>query len=138
MVQDITAYIVANIGGTWIDPDASADTGNIFQQFLPGSPDKACAVYEGKGKETKLTFGGLRAWEEPSLKVVTRASTADGWGVASSDALAIWNLLDVVVNKTIGGSFYMRLHADGKPEAQALDVNNRPLYVQTYSVMKYL
>lgn len=138
MAQDIVGYIVANIGTTWIDPVANANTGNIFQLFLPNNPDKACAVYEMKGRGSKLTFGGLRAWEEPELKVITRAAESDGWGVAQSDALAIWNLLDVVVNATIGSKFYMRIHADGKPEPQALDVNNRPLYVQTFSVMKYI
>jgi hypothetical protein len=138
MTADIVAYIVANIGATWIDPAVDSVNGNIFQEFLSNSPDRACGVFGLKGRPTQLTFGGLRAWENPELKITTRASQSEGFSVAQSDAFAVWSLLDVVVNKEIGSSFYMRLHADGKPESQGLDVNQRPVYVQTYSVMKYI
>jgi Bacteriophage minor capsid protein len=138
MVQDIVKYIVANLGSTWIDPEVSPTTGNIFMEQEPTVPDQCVCVYQLPGKEPKMTFGAHYAWEEPRLRITSRASTAQGFGGAASDAKAIWDLLKPVVNQTLNGVFYMKLTPSGSPAAQLLDPNNRPVYVQEFAVMKYL
>ena len=124
MVQDIAKYIVANIG-TWIDPTVTPATGNIFMEQQPTVPDQSICVYQLPGNRPKRTLGGRYAWEEPRLRVVNRVSEAQGYGVAASDAKAIWDLLRVVVNQMVNGTFYMILDPAGSPAPQQLDPNNQ-------------
>jgi len=137
MVQDIVKYIVANLGATWIDPAVNAATGNIFMEMQPTEPDQCVCVYQLPGSPPMRTLGNNDAWENPRLRITNRASEAQGFGQAESDAKAIWNLLRPVVNQTVNGVFYMKLTAMGTPAPELLDPNNRPVYVQEFAVMKY-
>jgi hypothetical protein len=137
MTADIVQYITQNIN-TWVVPSGSATEGNIFETFRPSEPDRCVTVYELAGQSPMRTFGANFAWEEPRLQIVSRASMADGWGVAHADARAIWDLLRAVVNKNINGTQYLIINPSGNPEPQSLDPNGRPLYVSDFAVMKYL
>lgn len=136
MTEDIVGYLCANLSGTWVNPTASPTTGNIFIEQRPSEPDVAASVHQLPGGKLAKTFKN-RAWENPRLRIVNRASALD-WATAESDAFAIWNLLTTVVNQELNGTFYMILDSEGSPAPTQLDPNNRPLYVQEYAVMKYL
>lgn len=136
MNLDIVKYVVANIG-TWIDPSVTAATGNIFMEQQPTEPDQCVCVYELPGVKPFRTFGNHFAWENPRLKITNRVSEEQGYGQAQADALAIWNLLKTVVNQSVNGVFYMIIDPVGNPAPQELDPNNRPVYVQEFTVMKY-
>lgn len=138
MTADIVQYITANIA-TWQYPNSGTNVnGNIFESFRPSEPDRCVSVYQLAGRQPQRTLGGNFAWEEPRLQIVSRAGASDGWGVAYSDARAIWDLLRLVVNKTVNGVFYMIIDPQGEPQPQELDPNGRPLYVSDFAVMKYM
>lgn len=135
MANDIVTYICANIG-TWVSPAVTPATGNIFIEQRPSNPDVAASVHQLPGGKITRTFKTI-AWENPRLRIVNRASNLD-WATAEADAFAIWTLLSKVVNQNLNGVFYMILEPDGSPAPTQLDPNNRPLYSQEYSVMKYV
>jgi hypothetical protein len=144
LATDLSSYIATNID-QWILPDGGTNTdGNIYELFLPDEPDLACCLYELPGTKVQRTLGKGFAFEQPRLRVVNRApagvmgNTATGWDKARTDARVIWDLLRVVVNQTINGVFYMIVDPSGNPQEQGLDANQRPLYSQEFSVMKYL
>lgn len=138
MTADIVQYITANIE-TWVYPNSGMNTsGNIFESFRPSEPDRCVTVYQLAGQPPTRTLGGGYAYESPRLQIVNRAAQTDGWGVAYSDARAIWDLLRVVVNQEINGIQYMVITPSGEPEPQELDPNGRPLYISNFAVMKYM
>jgi hypothetical protein len=134
MPLDIIAYLCANIE-TWIAPEPPTP-GNIFAEDQAATPDRTATVYQLPGGKIQRTFKNI-AWEAPRLRIVNRATTLD-WATAEADATAIWKLLSVVVNTTLNGVFYMILDPTGSPAKAELDPNNRPLWAQEYSVMKYV
>lgn len=145
MTTDIASYISANIA-TWILPaNGTNSDGNIFESFLPDLPDRAVAVYQLAGGVPQRTLGKGFSWETPRLRVVNRApvgtagdDSSGGYAMANSDAQAIWNLLRLISNQLVNTVRYMIVDPQGHPAPQILDPNNRPLYVQEFSVMKYL
>jgi hypothetical protein len=138
MTEEIKAYILASSLGNnpWIDPVANSTTGNIFENFRPGSPDRVCCLYQLPGGRPQLGLGGTVMWYNPRLQVVTRGAVNDHV-TAKLDAAQIRDLLIGVVNTSLSGTRYLRIVPDGEPVALALDANNRPLYSTEYSVMKY-
>lgn len=144
LTADVSAYIQEGIG-TWVSPqNGDNPDGNIFESFLPDMPDRACCVYELTGDKPQRSLGGGFSWESPRLRVVNRApaNAADSpgsgsWPMAEADARALWDLLRAVANQDLSGTRYIIVEALGNPQPQGLDVNNRPLYEQEFSVMKH-
>lgn len=139
MVEEIRAYILASsLGGNpWIDPDSNAATGNIYRDFFPpNSPDRALCVYQLPGLPDQRGLGNSVMWENPRLKVATRSASID-YATAKLDSEHVRDLLKAVTNKSVSGTFYMAIRPAGKPAAEALDPNNRPIFYTEYDVMKY-
>lgn len=137
MTRDVSLYIQANIS-EWVSPSNGTNpAGNIFETFLPDTPDRALAVYQMAGGKPQRSLGKGYAWETPKLRIVNRATTSD-WATAQADARTVWDLLRVVNNQALNGTQYIIIDAVGNPQPQELDANNRPLYVQEFSVMKYM
>jgi Bacteriophage minor capsid protein len=145
LTTDISTYIQANIG-TWVSPDnGSNPDGNIFEDFLPDEPDRAVALYELTGTKPQRTLGKGFAWEEPRLRVVNRAPQGTAgepgtgsWPLAKADARVIWDLLRQINNQLVNGVQYLIVDPAGNPQPSGLDANQRPLYTQEFSVMKYM
>ena len=145
LTTDISTYIQENID-TWVSPDEGANSdGNIFENFLPTGPDRVVAVYGLTGAKPQRTLGRGFAWEEPRLRIINRAPvgiagepSSGNWPMAEMDARAIWDLLRVINSQLINGNRYMIVDPIGNPQPQELDVDNRPSYMQEFSVMKYV
>lgn len=138
MTEEIKAYILAQVGAPWVDPDVDATSGNIYREFFPpGSPDRACAVYQLPGSPPQRGLGNTVMWYNPRLKVVTRDSSVAGYEQAKLDSERIRDVLHVVTNQNVSGIFYMAIRPVGEPGAASLDPSNRPLFSTEYEVMKY-
>lgn len=136
MVEEVIAYIAANIS-QWIPADGVSVNGNLTKDFRPNDPDMMCTVYQFPGAPPQRGMGNTIQWYNPRLQIVNRRSVADGFPAAKLDARNIKNLLEAVTNRSLSGTFYMAIRADGEPSAQAIDPSSRPVYVTDYSVMKY-
>ena len=138
MTEEIKAYILAHVGNPWIDPNVDNANGNIFRDFFPpSSPDRSCVVYQLPGSPPQRGLGNTVMWYNPRLKIVTRTSVSGGFEQAKLDAEHIRDVLHVVTNQTVSGTFYLAIRPSGEPTASALDASSRPSFSTEYEVMKY-
>lgn len=143
MVEEVKAYIMASslAGNPWIDPAATPATGNLFQYFLPDGaniPDRACGLHQAEGRGEQRTLGNKVAWVRPRLTVVNRVAKTDGWPVAIQDSEAIRDLLQLVTDATLSGTYYLAIRPVGNPYQSGLDPSSRPLVTCHYDIDKYL
>ena len=138
MVEEIKAYILAQIGSPWIDPDLDAVNGNIYRDFFPPapSPDRSLCVYQLPGAPDQRGLGNTIMWENPRLKISVRGDVLD-YATPKLDSEHIRDVLKAVTNKSVSGTFYMAIRPVGKPAAEALDPTSRPIFYMEYEVMKY-
>src|SRR5581483_597610 len=95
---------VADEIGNFIDVGSTKFTmgTNLFGQYLPDSPDDAVAIVEyGGSPPTRVMGTSNPAWENPRLQVVSRSADPQ---TAKANARIVWNLLEGVVNRTVGGT----------------------------------
>jgi len=139
MVEEIKAFILASSLGSnpWIDPNVDNTNGNIFRDFFPSSaPDRAAALYQLPGAPQQRGLGNTVMWENPRLRVRIRGPV-NNFVEAKLDSDHIRDLLRVVTNQMVNGTFYMSIRPAGEPAAESLDPNNRPVYYTEYEIMKY-
>lgn len=139
MTEEIKAYILASSLGNnpWIDPDVNNATGNLFRDFLPPQgPDRAACLYQIPGAPDQRGLGNTIMWTNPRLRVRVRG-VANDFAAAKLDSYHIRDLLKVVTNQTVSGTFYMAIRPVGDPAAEALDPASRPIFYTEYEVMKY-
>lgn len=139
MVEEIKTFVLASsLGGNpWIDPNTDNANGNIFRDFFPpDAPDRGVCIYQLPGSPDQRGLGNTIMWENPRMRIRVRGPV-NGFAQAKLDSEHIRDLLKVVTNQTVSGTFYMAIRPSGKPAAEALDPTSRPIFYTEYEVMKY-
>lgn len=122
---------VADELGYHIDAGSTALTmgTNLFGNFLPDAPNTAVSITEySGGPPTRVMGASNPAWENPRVQVISRSTSPQ---TAKANARLVWNLLEGVVNQTVGGSsgsYYLRIECLQSPFLMKRDPQYRSVF----------
>jgi hypothetical protein len=103
---------------------------NLFLNSKPDSPEIAVVLYETAQQRPTHTFGtGAPAFEFRGIQVVARAASHT---VAESLARDIFDVLNLVVNETVGSTVVLRCEAQQSPFPLQRDSQHRMEFVCNY------
>ena len=130
LLSEVGTYLAANgIGTLGID---------LFQGYMPDSPDAATAIYEtgGLGPVRGMrSTAGTPAGTQPRLQVVSRAGEYD-YSTARAKVQSVYALLEGLGDVTLSGVAYKWFGAVQEPFMMGRDDSRRVLIAQNFDVIK--
>ena len=95
---------------------------NLFQTFMPESPDMCVAVIDSGGYDSQSNY----IYERPTIQVLVRGTV---WGhpTAYTHIKQIQNILHDLHGEVWGGSKYIGIWAQGDVLQLGYDESNRPI-----------
>jgi hypothetical protein len=127
LLADLVAYLDANTAWT-----AASD---LFSGDMPPTPDDLTVIYEYPGGPPIETGGasGQPAIINPRVQVVARSIDYD---LAKARARLAYSLLVVLVNQTVGASYYERAVPLQEPFLLSRDESERVLFAFNVEVFR--
>jgi hypothetical protein len=135
----VSAFLLDDLGDWMSTGSIGLTTGtNLFLGTLPDAPDTAAAVYETGGFfpiHAMASGPGSALVERPRVQVVTRALK---YQTARQLMHNIFQRLDGLSSRTIGGSRYLHITAVSSPAAMGTDASGRARCVTNFDIVKSL
>ena len=127
-IVEITDYLVAESVATAVGTD-------LFQDFLPETPNTALAVVMTSGPPSEQGFGQAEPWREfPRMQLLSRAMA---YADARTNCQAAHDALGKVQATTLGTTFYESI-APNAPFLLKVDATGRVVYALNAQVIKEL
>ena len=125
MIEELGAYLEANGGGVTVGTD-------LFYGNMPTEPSVCSALvpYEGAGFHRRQSGGRC---EINRVQLVHRAETYDS-GIAAIRTMG--EVLDGIVNETLGTSFYQRVEMLQPPFYLERDAADRYVFAVNFQVTR--
>lgn len=103
---------------------------NLFANFIPDAPDSVAGVYELAGPEPMETFGDPTVNPFPAIEIAhIQVVTRDANAITGHTTIQnIWIALRKIVNTTVNGVYYERVHATQSPFYLKRDARRRVYY----------
>jgi hypothetical protein len=101
---------------------------DLFLGILPDQPDRCVAIYEYAGAsplEVMVNEGATL--ERPSIQILVRAARND-YPAARALAASVQAVLVDIVDETISGQRFLRVHSLSSVNALGTDDNDRPMF----------
>jgi hypothetical protein len=126
-LDDLAAYLATQC--SWV---AGTD---LFGGTMPSTPDTLTALYDTAhgGPIETLGAASTPAIINPGLQVQTRALD---YATARTRCRAAYNALVLIVNTTVGGSYYERVVPIQEPFLFHNDESNRTLFACNFDVFR--
>ena len=122
--------LAAHLAAASTSPSLTVGT-NLFIQSKPDSPSTCVILYETGDQSPSQTFGsGAPAYEHRGVQAVTRAS---GHADAESLAREVFDVMNLIVNETVGSTVVLRCEAKQSPFPLRRDSQHRMEFVCNYS-----
>ena len=121
MLSEISALLAAEGIGT--------EGNNLLLSMMPDKPDDCVALYEYAGSPADLHWDG----EYPGLQVRVRSGH---YATARSKIEDVINVLHGLCERTLSGTRYLLIRANGSPELLKYDESGRVELVVNFTVMK--
>jgi len=103
--------------------------------MMPNSPDECLAIYEYAGEAPmEVMIDDSATLERPSVQVMSRAGRND-YPTARTLIEAARDSLTAIVNETISGDTFLRVHALSAINALGVDENERPRFTLSMQVV---
>ena len=131
-VEDLAVYIESNT--------ALTQGTDLFINFMPDSPDEVVGLYSTAGRSDggQLMGGdGKNTFEVVGIEILSRAGAHD-FPTANTNAEAVRDAIQQIVNETVNGTYYLRVQEDFTIHFDGTDVQDRTYLRNTFSVFKYL
>lgn len=101
---------------------------DLFIGILPDQPDRCVAIYEYAGASPlEVMRNEAATLERPSIQILVRAARND-YPTARGLAASVQNALVNIVDETISGQRFLRVHALSSVNALGTDDNDRPMF----------
>jgi hypothetical protein len=127
MIEDLGAYLDA--GSTRF----AAGT-NLFYNYRPSDPNRACSIVETPGQAPARAFGSTGpSWEQGRVQVVCRSTSS---ATARADIDAVFVLLEAVANSTLTANLFLRVSAVQSPFLLGRDEQGRPMFACNFDVWR--
>lgn len=108
---------------------------DLFLGMMPNSPDECLALYEYAGESPlEVLIDNTATLERPSVQVMSRAGRND-YPTARALIVSARDSLTAIVNETISGSTFLRVHALSSINALGVDENERPRFTLSVQVV---
>ena len=112
---------------------------DLFSGGLPPNPVECCALveYTGEAPLRNQTDGAAHSsaqgGERPRFQLLCRSANYE---TGRNHIQRIWDVLDGIVNETIGTIFYQRVAAQQSPFLLERDENDRWIFVANFAATK--
>ena len=122
--------------GTFLQTNSIGTLGtDLFEGFMPDTPDACVAILEYPGSPGEYTFGGATGaiLEKPRIQVMVRNTS---FPAAQTKMAAIYALLDAVTRQTLSGTQYHRIQALQPHFGMPRDINLRYIRACNFEATK--
>jgi len=108
---------------------------DLFIGMMPNSPDECLAIYEYAGETPmEVMIDNAATLERPSVQVMSRAGRND-YPTARTLIESARDSLTAIVNETISGETFLRVHPLSSINALGVDENERPRFTLSLQVV---
>lgn len=104
----------------------------IFKALMPDAPDDALCLYEYAGGPPRFAHDG-QAWENLRVQVVSRATS---YPAARAAAQNVYDALNGLSNRAIGGHDYLWAGALQSPFSLGRDDNSRHRIIINFELLR--